>query len=270
MIIDGHAHAAREYSSAESILDLAKRYHLDKVVLCTSPKNNVELRDPPSVPFTHSPNSIFFLNRMLRLTYRWAMKDKGDGNRFVSELRSRIPTMVVQFLWVNPLDRHQMDNIEQDIREYQVRGIKLHQAWNPFSIDGAGFRSVVDVARSHGLPVFIHLYSQSQTRKLLQFVGEHQDTVFIIGHLLGMSIFMEQRALLKNVYFDTSGSERIRGRDIAEAIDSFGYDHVVYGSDSPFARLGDQIDKIQQLNLSDNVKEHVFGLNMKNLLSLAS
>jgi hypothetical protein len=36
MIIDGHAHAAREYSTAESIITTSKKYGLDKIVLCTS------------------------------------------------------------------------------------------------------------------------------------------------------------------------------------------------------------------------------------------
>ncbi len=94
--------------------------------------------------------------------------------------------------------------------------------------------------------------------------------MFIIGHLLGLAILKEGRDHLKNVYFDTSGSQRIRERDILEAVRLFGYDHVVFGSDMPYARIGDQIDKIQRLGLSDNEMEHILSLNLKHLLSLGS
>jgi hypothetical protein len=58
MIIDGHALAARDYSTVESIVRMVKEYKLDKIVLCTSPKNNLDLKDPPNIPFMKTPNSI--------------------------------------------------------------------------------------------------------------------------------------------------------------------------------------------------------------------
>ena len=270
MIIDAHAHAAREYSTVESILDMVQNYKMERIVLCTSVKNNLELREPPNLPVRNSPNSIYFLNQMLRISYKWFMKDFGDGNRYVYELRNKIPNLIIQFLWVNPLDKQHMNNLERNIQSYQVKGIKLHQAWNPFSIDGPEFGSLVELARAYKLPVFIHLYSKKETRKLSQFLCENKDVVFIIAHLLGLSIFKERRGELGNVYFDTSGSDRIQGRDILEAINSFGYEHVIFGTDMPFARIGHQIDKIQGLKLSDKVKEYIFSLNIKNVLSLGA
>jgi len=68
MIIDAHAHAAREYSTAESILAAAKKYEIEKIVLYTSPKNNQDLKDPPNIPFMKTSGSIFLLNRMLRFS----------------------------------------------------------------------------------------------------------------------------------------------------------------------------------------------------------
>jgi predicted TIM-barrel fold metal-dependent hydrolase len=267
MIIDGHAHAARDYSTVESIARMVKEYKLDKIVLCTSPKNNLDLKDPPNIPFMKTPNSIYLLNRMMRIAYR-SMKDNGDGNKYVFELKKKIPDTVVQFLWVNPLNQLHMRSIEQNIRDYQVKGIKLHQAWDPFAIDSSEFKRLVDVAKAFNLPIFIHLYSKKETWKLLQFASSNQGAIFIIAHMLGLGIFKEHHKNLPNIYFDTSGSERVRGRDILEAINSFGYEHVVFGTDTPYARIGDQIDKIQRLGLPDNMMEHIFSLNLKNLLSL--
>ncbi len=270
MIIDAHAHAAREYSTAESITDMSKRYEIDKILLCTSPKNNLDLNDPPNLPFMKSPSSIYLLNRMLRFSYYSLFKDNGDGNKYVFELSKKVSEIVIQFLWVNPLDPQHMSNLEKNIRGYQARGIKLHQAWNPFTVDSSEFNRLVEVARANKLPIFIHLYSKSETQKLLRFVGSNQDMTFIVAHMLGLDIFKNKRHYISNVYFDTSGSERVRGVDILEAINLFGHEHVVFGSDTPYARIEDQIRKIEQLKLTDDVKEHIFKLNIENILSVSS
>jgi predicted TIM-barrel fold metal-dependent hydrolase len=268
MIIDAHAHAAREYSTAESIRDTTKKYEIGKIVLCPSPKNNLDLKAPPNLPFMKTPGSIYLLNRMLRYSYNSFFKDNGDGNKYVFELKNELPEIVIQFLWVNPLDPQHMANLEKNIQGYQVKGIKLHQAWNPFSIDSPEFNQLVDVAKVYKLPVFIHLYSRKETWKLLQYVGSHRNAIFIIAHMLGLDIFKEHAKDLPNVYFDTSGSERVRGKDILEAIHLFGPDHVVFGTDTPYARIEDQIEKIERLNLSENVIEQIFSLNFRHILSL--
>jgi predicted TIM-barrel fold metal-dependent hydrolase len=267
MIIDAHAHAAGVYAIVESIISLSKKHEIDKILLCTSPKNNIDLKAPPNFPFMKSPNIIFLLNRMLRMGYK-SFKDHGNGNQYVFELRNKAPDIVIPFLWVNPLDPQHLNNLEKNIRDFQARGIKLHQAWDPFKIDGREFQQLAEVARATGLPIFIHLYSKGEAQKLSRFARNNLDVTLIVAHLLGLDIFKENRKDRSNVYFDTSGSERVRGRDIQEAIGSFGYEHVIFGTDTPYAGIGDQIAKIDQLKLSDHEKEHIFRLNICNVLSL--
>lgn len=268
MIIDMHAHAAGEYSTADSIQRMAQKYDFKRIVLCTSPKNIQNLKKPPSMPFKQVPDSIYKMNRMNRLAYKHFFKDNGDGNLFVSELRRQLPELVVQFLWVNPLDAGHLNNLENSIRTYQPKGIKLHQAWNPFQIDGSEFKRLVDLAVFYKLPVYIHLYSKKEVLKLLRFIRENPSAVFIIGHLTGTDLFGESGVNLKNVYFDTSSSNRIHSSDIKQAINAFGYEHIVFGTDTPYASIDDQINRIEQLNLPDNIKEHIYSLNAKNILAL--
>ncbi len=51
MIIDAHAHAAGLYSTGESLINMSKKYQIEKILLCTSPKNNIDLKAPPKFPF---------------------------------------------------------------------------------------------------------------------------------------------------------------------------------------------------------------------------
>lgn len=270
MLIDIHAHAAGEYGTVDSIKNMAEKYDIEKVVLCTSPKNIQNLQMPPSMPFKQKPDSIYKMNRMNRLAYNHFLKDNGDGNQFVYDLKNRLPELVIQFLYVNPLDTGCMDNLENSLRTYQPKGIKLHQAWNSFKIDGAEFKKLVDIAVSYKLPVFIHLYSKKEVLKMLGFIKENPKAVFIIGHLTGVDLFSKSGINLKNIYFDTSSSKRIQGSDIKQAIDAFGYEHIVFGTDTPYAGIDEQIYRIEQLNLSDSVKEHIYSLNARNILALDS
>lgn len=268
MIIDGHAHAAGVYSSAESISAVTEQYHIDKVLLCTGIKNNQGVSSPPSLPLKKSPDSNYVLNRMLRFAYNHFIKDCGDGNRFTADLARQVPDKVIPFLWVNPLDRKHMDSVERHLDEYRARGIKLHQAWDPFAIGDAQFNELIEIAQHRGLPVFIHIYSKAEAAKLLRFAKDHPDVVFIAAHLAGASLFRQEGAKLRNVFFDTSGSERVQGQDILDAVRAFGYDHVVFGTDTPYADIGVQIAKIDGLPLTDAEKEHVMGWNLQNLLGI--
>lgn len=268
MIIDIHAHAAGNYGSVDSIKNMALKYGIEKIVLCTSPKNNRNLGEPPSMPFKQKPDSVYMMNRMNRFAYKHYSKDNGDGNQFVYELKNQLPELVLQFLWVDPLDAAYMNNLENTIRTYQPRGIKLQQSWNPFKIDEIEFKNLVDICCSYQLPIFIHLYSKREVLKLLHFISENQNAVFIIGHLIGTDFFSKSSVNLKNVYFDTSSSKRIQGNDIKQAIEAFGYEHIVFGTDTPYASFDEQINKIEQLNLSDSIKEHIYSLNAKRILSI--
>jgi predicted TIM-barrel fold metal-dependent hydrolase len=268
MIIDIHAHAAGDYSTVDSLKQMAAKYGIEKIGLCTSPKNIQTLQTPPNMPFTQKPDSIYMMNRFNRLAYRHFLKGDGKGNRYVSDLKDQLPELVVPFFWVNPLDAGHMDRLEENLRIYRPGGIKLHQAWNPFRIDGIEFKNLVDIATTHKLPVFIHVYSKKEVLKLLRFIKENPDAVFIIGHLTGTGLFSNSGVNLKNIYFDTSSSKRIQGNDIKQAIEAFGYEHIVFGTDTPYAGIEEQIGRIERLNLSDHIKEHIYNLNARSLLAL--
>jgi len=124
------------------------------------------------------------------------------------------------------------------------------------------------LAQNYQLPIFIHLYSKKETFKLAEFVKSNQDIVFIIGHLMGIEIFKNYKQYLKNVYFDTSGGYVIKKEHLRYAITLFGSDHIIFGSDMPFERIGDQINKINSIDLSAIERENIFRKNALKVLRL--
>lgn len=269
MPIDIHGHAAGLYGSPESLAQLATSFGLEKIVLCPSPKNLQDLKEPPRLPVKKDPDSIYLMNRLNRMAYRHFFRDNGDGNRFVYELKSQLPDLVIQFLWVDPLSAEHRDNLEARIDEYHPGGIKLHQSWNPFTIDGPEFTAVAATARAHRLPIYLHPYSRSEITKLVKFTAQNPDNVFIIAHLTGVDLFPNTPHSLRNVYFDVSGSDRITSRDIGKAIEAFGSDHVVFGTDSPYAGIEAGLARIDELGLSEAARENVLTRNARRILGLA-
>jgi predicted TIM-barrel fold metal-dependent hydrolase len=267
-IIDGHAHAAREYSTIGSLLEMVEKFNLQKIVLCTSLKNDLNIQDAPKLPVKRHPDSNFFLNRINRFAYNHLLKDHGDGNNYVLNLAEKLPNLIIPFLWINPLEKSHLMNLENQIAENKFRGIKLHQAWNAFKIDSKEFKQIAETARKYNLPVFIHLYSKKEATKLAVFITKNQDITFIIAHLLGMKIFSNYIEHLKNVYFDTSGGYVIKKEHIQFAIETFGINHIIFGTDMPFEKIEDQTVKIENLNLSEIEKDKIFRLNAMKILKL--
>ena len=81
----------------------------------------------------------------------------------------------------------QMAILEETILAFQPRGIKLHQAWNSFAINGPGFRSLMAIATAYRPPLFIHLYARKDVKKLVSYIGEHQDIIISAERFSGPS-----------------------------------------------------------------------------------
>ena len=268
MIIDAHAHAAQKYANKSSIISTLREYNIDKVILCPSPKNNQQLREPPNMPISKNPNGIFSLNKMLRFAYTYFIKDNGDGNQYIYKIWEEIPNYVIPFIWVNPLSKEHMANLEGNIKKYHAKGIKLHQCWNPFKIDGPEFAQLIEIANSQNIPIFIHLYSKKDATVLGNIATKNRSTNFIIAHMLGLDVFSKYGNKLENIYFDTSGSERVREEDIQFAINKFGHEKVIFGTDTSYADIQTQINKINRLKIKVTEKENIMGKNIQRLLSI--
>ena len=68
------------------------------------------------------------------------------------------------------------------------------------SLDSNG----VDKAEKNDLPLFIHLYSDSEVVKIIEYKKKHLDLNLIIAHLFGLELFIKQNFKDENLYFDTS------------------------------------------------------------------
>ena len=164
-------------------------------------------------------------------------------NDTVAKAFHKYPDKIVPFVWVNPL----LDNVPEKLHHYVCdegfMGIKMQPLFDSFVADDPVVYPVMDFAREHKIPVFIHC-----------------------GHppySLPWSI-----ALLAEQYPDVPVTMIHMGWKIAEAYKTVGTDRIMSGIDSPFHHPSVEIQKVLTSGLTEKEQEDVFYNNAKKLLKL--
>jgi len=120
------------------------------------------------------------------------------------------------------------------------------------------------------LPIFIHLESDKEVKKLIEYKRLHPQVKIIIGHLFGLELFIESKIKFENLYFDISTYQVTSDYRVLKAIEYFGADKIILGSDTPFGKdnLKRNIERIKNLSRNQDEKGKILGLNLKELLSI--
>ncbi len=271
MIIDGHSHQGGEYRDMQSIISELDRLRVDKVVLCPA---DSERNDPVSIPGIgnrfNGPELNFVVNRFIRAAMakenKWSAIER--SNKKIFEMASLSGGRIIQFYWINPLKKGISGILEEKLDLWKFAGIKLHQACHPFTLKSGMFSDIAEFAASNNLPVFIHLYSKKDVLDFISVSGSIR-TNFIVGHLIGLEIFIKEKKMTgDNIYFDISCPSLVSADRIVLAINEFGADKIIMGSDTPYGKsnLEQVLAIIRSLNLKEEEKEMILGNNLKNIL----
>jgi predicted TIM-barrel fold metal-dependent hydrolase len=270
MIIDGHVHAAGRFADAERMVKVLDESGVDKIVLCPSLKNNTQLKTPEriGVPVFGDADKYLLLNRLVRLSYRFLLREKGDGNAFVQSLVQRHPRRIIPFYWLDPREAGSLRQLEGALGRWPIKGIKLHQACNPFRNDSPEMRRVAGFAGERRLPIFIHPYSKGEIRRLTGLAGSYPKTHFIVAHLLGLEMLAGHAGELTNIHYDISGGDVISPERLNYALKTFGAERLIFGSDEPFGSLEKSLARIRGLNIPEAQKELILGENLRAVCRL--
>jgi predicted TIM-barrel fold metal-dependent hydrolase len=269
MIIDGHGHACGQYLTSESIKKKINNAGVDKVVLVPGQLNSAKtykLKDytkkDPHKDVVKRTNKIIRMG----ITLLRVHKTIPEGNNHVYNLAKSLPDNIIQFFWVT---KAQVNEIDAKYKEMNFKGIKLHQCWEYFKIDSEYFKTVANWVTEHEMPLFIHLYSYKDVADLIEYIKNNNNIKLINGHLFGLERFMkEDIENLENIYFDVSNNCFISKERFKKALNYFGSDKLLMGSDCPYGEnsLDEVIFRIKDLNIPEDQKNAILGNNMKNLL----
>jgi predicted TIM-barrel fold metal-dependent hydrolase len=273
MIIDGHAHASGDFLTTEGIIQTLDVAKTDKVVLVPGEMNRSKAMPFPNVAKLFPKRNVTkIFNHLIKMVMRITKANEQfkKGNEYVYGFTRKIPNRVIQFYLITDSSQNIIRELEDKYNEWEFKGLKIHQCWYTISIDSTIFRNTASWAEKHGLPIFIHLESDKEVKKLIEYKRLHPQLKIIIGHLFGLELFIESKIKFENLYFDISTYQVTSDYRVLKTIEYFGADKTILGSDTPFGKdnLKKNIERIKNLPLNQDEKSKILGLNLKELLSI--
>jgi len=274
MIIDGHSHACGKFLTAENIVKTLDKNGVDKVVLVPGELNSKSEYSLPNLAARFPKNNVvkvtnYITKFVMKLTGK--VKDIPVGNQYVYDLMAETGDRIIQFVWITRGLKNTSEYLDRKFTEWNFKGVKLHQCWETFSIDSDFFNEVANWAENHDLPLFIHLYTDKDVIQLIKYKQKHPKLKLIVAHLFGLELFIKENFKDENLYFDTSTIQLISDYRFNKAIDFVGIDKILFATDTPYGakdNIQRNINRIKSLEISNEDKDLILGLNMKRLLKL--
>lgn len=272
MIIDGHAHACGGYLTPENINKTLDNSRADKVILVPGePNSKVEYFLPNLAALFPNLNVVKTTNFLTKIVVRLSgMLDHiPQGNEYVNGLRLKTKDRVIQFIWVTTRIQNPIEYLANKLADWHFSGVKLHQCWDNFSIDSKFFIEIADWAEKNDLPLFIHINTDKEVKKIIKYKRDHPNLKLIIAHLFGLELFINEKLSHRNLYFDLSSPQLISKKRLMLAIKFFTSQNLIMGSDNPYGKnnLQKNIDRISGLDISDQDKRSILGENLLHILS---
>ena len=158
--------------------------------------------------------------------------------------------------------------------ENNLKGIKLHPDFQKFNIDDESAERFYRAAEGK-LPILLHMgddrYEYSKPARLAKMAKKYPKVNFIAAHFGGYRCWAEAPIYkgLDNVYFDTCSSlPFISAEKARELIDMFGADKFFFGTDFPMWDATGELERFNQIPLTDSEMEMILSGNIKKLLNL--
>ncbi len=161
-----------------------------------------------------------------------------------------------------------------EIKRMHKSGVNLIGELVPY-LDGwsdysrADFSELLKMAGKYNMIVSIHSEGEDEMDAM---VKKHKDVIFVAAHPGEYDSFIrhvERMKMSENYYLDVSGYGIFRYGMLRQAIDCFGVDRILFGSDYPTSNPGMYLGGVMLDGLiSDSEKEKIFSLNAKKLLQL--
>ena len=273
MIIDGHAHACGVFLTPENIIKELDKAGVDKVILVPGELGSSKNYSMPNIAkLFPSKNVVKLTNSLTKfvMNITGTVKQIPEGNEFVFELTQKTHGRVLQFLWITQQVEKPKEFLNKKILEWNFKGVKMHQCWEKFSIDSDFFRSVAEWVEENNVPLFIHLYSDTDVKNIIEYKKSHLKLKLIVAHLFGLELFIKADFKDENLYFDCSTVQLISTKRLINAIKFVGAKNVTMGSDTPYGKdnLQKNIDRINDLDILSEEKDLIVGENMKRLLNI--
>ena len=161
--------------------------------------------------------------------------------------------------------------VDYAVKELGLRGIKLH------TMDGFPTREVMDRINEHRIPVLAHSGMGLSPLTYEGLIQSYPDVIIILAHLgfdlnwstmfsMPLSAFYLAKKY-KNVYLDTAAATWVQ-YILEQAVEEVGPDKILFGTDAPWFYPSIMKACIDDLEISGESKQKIFGGNIAGILNL--
>lgn len=230
-------------------------------------------QDPPEVIVRLMDEAA--IERAVIMTYRDAPSMAGDTGplEYTRRAVESFPDRLIGFARLNPRAGTEADHLlRRAVREYGMRGLKLHPASYRSLPDGPDTIRMLRLAGELGVPALFHCGDEEYTLPLQieRAAMLCPETTIILGHMGGYFHVDDAIAAAErrpNLLLETSAMPF--PQKIAWAVQRVGAHRVLYASDGPGCDPSLEVEKVRLAGLSEPEQELVFHANVERLLGLA-
>ncbi len=164
-----------------------------------------------------------------------------------------------------------------------IRGVKIHPVYQGVNIDDERYVKILACAGELGLYVMIHAgydigfpgNDAALPVRILRAMSEAGNFRVILAHMGGWKCWREARELFagrEGLYVDTAFSSGnvaeglLDGEEFVKMIHAFGAEHVLFGTDSPWASQSECVKEFASLPLNDDEKKLILFGNARKIL----
>jgi predicted TIM-barrel fold metal-dependent hydrolase len=197
-------------------------------------------------------------------------------NEWLAREISRHKGKFIGFGVLYPIDLDgALRGLEHAIVKLGLKGIKVHPLAQKFRIDDQKFLCLAKEISKLNVPLVIHVDMREPGREaqgentewakpeyLLDLLPIYNSPKVIAAHMGGICIEDIRKS---KITFQTTGVSK---ETIEYACGTVGAERVLFGSDFPSFAVKEEIQKVQEANLTAKQRESIFSGNVKRLLSI--
>ncbi len=200
-------------------------------------------------------------------------------NLFAVETAKKHPDLIV-FGSVHPRGENPVSVVKR-LHADGIRGLKLHPDYLGIPFDDSAYHPILEAAVALDIPVVIHAgwdpVSPQKIHATPQMIKKVLDNFpalkLVCAHMGGMRLWDEVQEVLcgKKVWFDTAmchkrvGMSPVQMRTI---LNKHGAEHILFGSDMPWARPSEVLGFLEQADLSAAERDAILYQNARSLLGI--
>lgn len=160
-----------------------------------------------------------------------------------------------------------------------INGIKLNPQSQEFDPDDGRMGPIYEACEKAGLFILFHAGAGAETgfdpgaiharpKRFVPVIKNHPKLKIVLAHMGGLQMWQEafDNVIGRDIYIDTAYTTVMDDALFAEAIKKHGASKVIFGSDFPWQKPGDIIDKIKRCVADEEDRELVLHMNAEKLL----